>query len=409
MSEVVSDFIKRASLVSVKSAAKTLGLKLPKILDAGMPCPRCGGKDRFAVNPTKGVWNCRNCGGGKNGLGLVAHVRGFDLHDRAELLEASALLLNESIPDDAAGETDEKRAAREARMTAALEAAERDREKEERDQNAFRERAVMKARGIYFNASEAPADGDHDLREYLRRRTGYRMPDAMFSNIRFNPRLTYWSDKQDDRGHQTEIYVGYAMVAPFINLEGQVTGCHQTWIDLRCSPKFRPDLGKDEKGVAYPTKKMRGTKVGSLIPVLGDLAAARWVGAEGIENVAAMAGFEGFREDTFYFAGGDLGNLSGKAEKMIAHPDQVKPDRNGRPRRVMVPGPVPKAGDVDAVAIPGHVDALVLLADGDSDFFFTANAMARAKARATRDGRSIGIWWPPPGADWAGFFAGQRG
>jgi hypothetical protein len=26
------------------------------------PCPRCGGRDRFSISPSKGLWNCRGCG-----------------------------------------------------------------------------------------------------------------------------------------------------------------------------------------------------------------------------------------------------------------------------------------------------------------------------------------------------------
>jgi hypothetical protein len=407
--EIISDFIKRASLVPVSDAVSRLQLKLPRIIDAGMPCPRCGGKDRFAINPKKGVWNCRTCGGGKTGLGLVGHVQGYDLHNRAELLEASSFVLGEAVPDGGERETEEQRAEREQRLQAALEKSERDNAAEEAAHNSYRENAVKRARGIYLGASVPPCRGDGDLREYLFRRTGFRMPDAVFENIRFKPRLTYWSDRRDERGHQVEIYSGYAMLAPFVDLDGHITGCHQTWIDLDNAPKYRPSIGRDEKGVPFPTKKMRGTKAGSLIPVLGDLTAERWVGGEGIENVAAIAGFDGFRGDTLYFAAGDLGNLAGPAAGKITHPSMTKTDSLGRVRRLDVPGPVPKEGTVDAVSIPDHVAALVLLADGDSEFFFTANAMARAKARATRDGRSIGIWWPPPGSDWASVFAGNRG
>jgi len=409
VSDIISDFIKRASLMPVSDAVSRLQLKLPRIVDAGMPCPKCGGKDRFAVNPKKGVWNCRGCGGGKTGLGLIGHVQGYDLHDRAQLLEASSFLLNESIPDGGERESAADRAAREERLRAALEKAERDRADEEFQQNSFREKAVMRARGIYLGSSVTPSEGYDVLAEYLYRRTGFRMPAGVFENIRFNPRLTYWSDQRDDRGHQIELHSGYAMVAPFVDLASRITGCHQTWIDLSCAPKFRPLLGKDEKGQPFPTKKMRGTKAGSLIPVFGDLSACRWVGGEGIETVAAIAGYDGFRSDTLYFAAGDLGNLAGPADGRITHPTLTKADSAGRIRRVQVPGPVPKVAAADCVSIPDHVTALVLLADGDSEFFFTANAMARAKARAAREGRSIGIWWPPPGSDWAGVFAGNRG
>src|SRR5690606_24706631 len=145
---------------------------------------------------------------------------------------------------------------------------------------------------------------------------------------------------------------------PFVDLVGRVTGCHETWIDLSREPKFRPDLGLDEKGEPLPTKKMRGTKKGSLIPVCGDLDATRWVGGEGIETVLAFAGAEGFREDTFYFATGDLGNLAGPADPKSAfyHPTLRKSDARGALRAVKVQGPVPKPDQRadEAYQVPDH-------------------------------------------------------
>ena len=32
------------------------------------PCPVCGGNDSFAVNPAKGVWNCRHCDRGGDAI-----------------------------------------------------------------------------------------------------------------------------------------------------------------------------------------------------------------------------------------------------------------------------------------------------------------------------------------------------
>ena len=75
------------------------------------------------------------------------------------------------------------------------------------------------------------------LSDYLRRRTGYAMHAAVFANLRFLPNATYWHGK-DERGFERAHFAGPAMVAPFVSLEGVVTGCHLTWIDLRCAPKL---------------------------------------------------------------------------------------------------------------------------------------------------------------------------
>lgn len=412
MSDIISDFIKRAQLLPVSVGVSRLGLTLPRKDDQGGPCPRCGGKDRFAVSLVKEKWNCRHCGtGGGNALGLIGHVCGYDLHRRSDLLEASSIALGEAIPDGGERETDADRAAREARMRDLLDQAEREAEESRRKQEGFREQEVKRARGIYLHALTADLPASVPLREYLRLRTSYVMPEAVFENIRFNPRLTFWSEKRDERGHQVELHVGYGMVAPFVNLAGHITGCHLTWIDLDVAPKFRPVI-RDEKGEPAPTKKMRGTKKGSVIPICGDLSARRWLGGEGIETTAAVAGFEGFRSDTFYFATGDLGNMAGPVEKgsSVRHPSLTTTDKAKRVRAVKVPGPVPKADQDGSAAfqVPDHVTALVLLADGDSEFIFTAAAMARAKARLSRDGRSIGIWWPPKGSDFASVLSGMQ-
>ncbi len=92
-----------------------------------------------------------------------------------------------------------------------------------------------------------------------------------------------------------------------------------------------------------PTKKMRGRKTGGFIPLIGELEATRWLGGEGIENVVAIAGAEGFRPDTFYFSAGDLGNLSGPAdpEHAFTHPTLKSQTSNGSGGVLRVAGPVP--------------------------------------------------------------------
>ena len=51
------------------------------------PCPRCGGRDRFAVNPSKQLWNCRGCGRGGDALDLVRHVDGCSYREAVRAFE----------------------------------------------------------------------------------------------------------------------------------------------------------------------------------------------------------------------------------------------------------------------------------------------------------------------------------
>ena len=38
------------------------------------PCPKCGGTDRFAINISKQIWNCRGCQRGGDVISLVQHL-----------------------------------------------------------------------------------------------------------------------------------------------------------------------------------------------------------------------------------------------------------------------------------------------------------------------------------------------
>jgi phage/plasmid primase-like uncharacterized protein len=50
------------------------------------PCPRCGGRDRFAVNPSKQLWNCRGCARGGDAIDLVRHVDGCSYREAVGVL-----------------------------------------------------------------------------------------------------------------------------------------------------------------------------------------------------------------------------------------------------------------------------------------------------------------------------------
>ncbi len=412
MIDAIDLFIEEARVVTVTGAAKMLGIQHRDAVYVGDdnrnyagPCPSCGGKDRFSINVRMQAFNCRQCGGkGRDGISLMALANHHNLHQRKGLLGACADVLGREVPDADQRETDKDRQDRLDRI------AERKRQNEEQaqaagdQQNAFREREVRKARGIWLQSPERP---DALLGEYLYRRTGYRMHEAVFANLRLAPNCTYWHGR-DNRGFEIAFYSGPAMVAPFVNVEGAITGCHQTWIDIRNPPKFRAKL-LDADGSPLPAKKMRGVKRGSFIPLFGLMTSARWVGGEGIENGLSIAGAEGFRADTFYFAAGDLGNLCGPADpkSSFAHPHETMQDRRGRIRAVRVQGPVPKQDQApdEAMRIPDHVDHLVMLADGDSEPIMTAAAMARAEARFDRQDREIEIWWAPVGQDFSELMA----
>jgi phage/plasmid primase-like uncharacterized protein len=55
------------------------------------PCPRCGGRDRFAVNPSKQLWNCRGCACGGDAIALVRHVVGCSYGEAVRALQGERI------------------------------------------------------------------------------------------------------------------------------------------------------------------------------------------------------------------------------------------------------------------------------------------------------------------------------
>ncbi|MDX8513546.1 P4 alpha zinc-binding domain-containing protein [Mesorhizobium captivum] len=428
-SDAIKQFVEDARAVSVEETAKVMKLTFKRSgVEHPQPCPNCGGTDTFAFNTSKNKWNCRAGGiGGNDGIGMAAHCHDLDVRTRKGLLEACEIVLGRSMPDEAERESEEERAARLERLEQRRLQNEADAAARADTQADYREKERNKARGIYRPLDDLRTSRLKHGRLYLGRRcAGY--PDATW--LRVGADVTYWHG-QDERGGPVALYSGPAMVAPFIGPDLDLIGCHITWIDLDRPPKYRPIFyGLTTEGAKaglvpwvfgdpaasaedlsdglyelLPSKKMRGSKKGGLIPIAGHPDEQRWVGGEGIENGVAFGEWEGWRADTFYFAAGDLGNLAGPAEasSRFAHPALKKLDAKGVLRPAMVQGPVPKRDQDadDAMWVGDQVDELVLLADGDSERVMTAAAMARARARHARSGRLIPIVWPQTGCDFS--------
>lgn len=398
MTSALDDFIADARAVTIEEAATRLGLKFTgKRNDHPQPCPACGGTDRFSFNTAKNAWSCRGAGGGRDAIGMAAHVEDLNLKMRSGFLAACEAVTGREAPAHEDRESDADRAARKARLEQRRLEAYEAMAAREADAVDWRERERARARGIYDAA--APIAGTAAAL-YVEKR-GCGVPDGRA--LRFSAGQPYWHG-EDERGRPAVLFTGPAMVAPFIGPDLAVIGCHITWIDIRNPPKYWPSIVDPATGELLPSKKMRGSKKGGLIPLAGRVSARRWAGGEGIENGLAFAGWEGFRDDTFYFAAGDLGNLTGPAGSRFAHPTLKRPpDARGIVRPVMVAGadPKPDQSPDDALWIGDHVDELVFLGDGDSEPVMTIAAMARARARAARPGRSTFLVWPPAGRDFA--------
>jgi hypothetical protein len=78
LSPSLESAIERARQADILSLAERLGAKLKRtgVSEWAGPCPVCGGKDRFGVNITKQVWNCRGCSRGGDVIDLAQHAGG---------------------------------------------------------------------------------------------------------------------------------------------------------------------------------------------------------------------------------------------------------------------------------------------------------------------------------------------
>ncbi|WP_058636638.1 DUF7146 domain-containing protein [Aureimonas ureilytica] len=363
------------------------------------PCPACGGKDRFSLNSRKNVFNCRGFGGG-DAIGLAQHLTG------ADFLDACEILTGEPRPDRAAHDERERALRRreaERRLAEQRAKAEADEARQAADENAYRARELERCLGFWREGSVF-APGDAASRYLDARGLGAAAARIDRAYLRVHPRLGFFA--KPEKGSAVLIHSGPAMLARFVAIgEGcwRPIGLHQTWLDLDAAPKFRPTLAHPETGELLPSKKMRGSKMGGLLPLIGKLSmAVRMVAGEGIETVLGFARFDGFRADTFYCAAGDLGNLCGKAtvNSRFRHPTLRRAGKGGRSQPAWVPGFEP---DMDAVCmpVPAHIRELVLLGDGDSDPVMTRAALRRGVTRHQRDERTVRSLFAPAGGDWA--------
>lgn len=308
------------------------------------PCPVCGGHDRFSIAPDRGVFNCRQCGGG-DVIGLVQLVQGVDFKAALSWLEG-----------DRAAQIDPAEAAR--RKAARAEAAAR------RDAESARRRAQAQEQARKIWAEAIPATGT-PVAHYLARR-GIDLGTLLPPTLRYHPDLPYMV-AGDGSGGWVQVHRGPAMVAAVQDARGRFTAVHRTWIDLS-RPKGTAAIV--HAGERLAAKKSWGPVKGASIRLSPQRDCDVLVMGEGIETTLTARIADAF-PSAAYWAGISLGNMAGR--------------RVLRGAGMKFAG-VPDLSDSNAFVPPDWVRWLVFIMDGDSEPRATrAHLLAglrRAKARS---------------------------
>jgi hypothetical protein len=83
-----ADRFRQHALPIFEIAARLTTLKKAGRAEWCGPCPVCGGRDRFAINIEKGLWNCRGCACGGDAIALVRHITGLGFAEACRELAA---------------------------------------------------------------------------------------------------------------------------------------------------------------------------------------------------------------------------------------------------------------------------------------------------------------------------------
>jgi len=305
------------------------------------PCPLCGGTDRFGVNLRSHRFLCRRCGiAGGDTVALVMAVEGLGF--RAAL-------------DWLCGPAREIDPAERARRDALARKAEEERAAEAQ---RYRDLAMRDARTIWARAVRD--DGDR-LRAYFAARGLSGLDPARLDAIRVLPDHPY---VRKIGGQLVTLHRGPCMVARIDGPGADCVAVHQTWLaaDGRGKARIRHG-GKD-----YPAKMVRGAKRGGVIRLSDPCPGwAVLVMGEGIETTLTAMLARVF-PDASYWAGVDLGNISGR----MARVEGVK--WSG----------LPDMDDAEAFVPPPWVRRLVLIEDGDSHPAMTRAKLLSGARRAMR-------------------------
>lgn len=318
-----------AKAIPMKDLAGRLGIAGLRPIAGELigPCPLCGGRDRFGINLRSNMFLCRKCdlrGGDQIALVMGVLNLGFKEALRWTCGDKPAQLDQAEI---------QRRRAR---------AADADR-KQKAAQDRFRRKAISDARAIWGGARPGHLGV---VPAYLRARgiDPSRLPAGVPEVLRFT--LNHGYVKRID-GETITMHSGPCMIAEIRGPGGAVMAVHQTWIDPD------PPHGKAKIcfwGEAQPVKLVRGSKKGGVICLHTPDDADTLVMGEGIETTLSAAMVQPYR-NAAYWAGVDLGNMSGRMQ---------------RGKGLKYAG-LPDMSDREAFVPPKWVRRLVFIMDGDSE------------------------------------------
>lgn len=203
------DWRRRADECDLLATAVMYGAKLKR---AGRehtgPCPACGGTDRFSINPSKNLWNCRgHQGGGHGAIGLTMHVAGLSF------TQACEALTGEPCPTGPARPLSETEQAERNRQRIKMEQAQRVRQAQETIQNQdtleFCAKIISECQPVAGTLAE----------KYLQLFHLPTPPDGWPPCLMFHPALNY-----PGKGKMP------ALVARVDDVSGQMTGIWREFI-----------------------------------------------------------------------------------------------------------------------------------------------------------------------------------
>jgi hypothetical protein len=324
-----------AVAIPVASLIERLGIAGLRQVSGEMvgPCPLCGGRDRFAIKLSNCYFLCRQCGiKGMDQITLVREVLSLGYAD------ALGWLCGDMPAEIDPAEMERRRKKAKASQKRQDEYAEKARKRARRDARDIWRRSV-------------PALGT-DVVGYLERRgiTKSLLGDLP-PVLRFLPDHPY---VKRIGGQTVTAHRGPAMIAIIQRADGRGSAVHQTWLDL---DQIKGKAEIVHKGDRLDAKLVRGSKKGGAIRLLTPTDPQTLIMGEGIETtLSALVAAPVPR--AAYWAGVDLGNMSGRMRRI----EGVK--HSG----------IPDMTDSEAFVPPPWVKRLIFIMDGDS-----APKMTRAK------------------------------